>query len=51
MVKDHIYECKKNLVKKKVPRSTLLHKKIQPHEAYAADNLDWRYLVEGQLLK
>ena len=24
---------------------------IQPQEAHAADNYDWRYLVAGQLLR
>jgi asparagine synthase (glutamine-hydrolysing) len=51
LVQDYIYECKKNLLKKKVLGSTILKKKIQPHEAYAADNLDRRYRVAGQPLK
>jgi asparagine synthase (glutamine-hydrolysing) len=51
LVQDYIYECKRNLVKKKILRSSVLNKKIQPHDAYAADNLDWRYLVAGELLK
>ena len=51
LVKDYIHESKKNLVAKKILKPAVLNKKNQPHEAYAADNLDWRYLVAGQLLK
>lgn len=51
LVKDYIHESKKNLVTKKVLKPAVLNKKNQPHEAYAADNVDWRYLVAGQLLK
>ena len=51
LVKDYLHESKKNLVNKKILNASVLSKKNQPHEAYAADNLDWRYLVAGQLLK
>lgn len=47
----YVYECKRNLVKKRILNSTVLAKKNQPHDAYAAENLDWRYLVAGQLVK
>lgn len=51
LVKDYLHESRKTLVNKKILKVSVLHKKNQPHEAYAADNLDWRYLVAGQLLK
>ncbi|MBC7826482.1 MAG: asparagine synthase (glutamine-hydrolyzing) [Chitinophagaceae bacterium] len=51
LVRDYLHESKKKLVDKKILKASVLSKKNQPHEAYAADNLDWRYLVAGQLLK
>jgi asparagine synthase (glutamine-hydrolysing) len=51
LVKDYLHESKKNLVRKNILKSSVLDKKNQPHEAYAADNIDWRYLVAGQLVK
>ena len=51
LVKDYIHESKKNLIAKKILNTAVLNKKNQPHEAYAADGKDWRYLVAGQLLK
>jgi asparagine synthase (glutamine-hydrolysing) len=50
-IQDYIYESKKNLVTRRILNSSVLSKKNQPHDAYAADNLDWRYLVAGQLVK
>ena len=51
IVRDYIHESKKNLVAKKILNPAVLAKTNQPHEAYAADGKDWRYLVAGQLLK
>ena len=51
LVKDYLHESKKNLVRKKILNPSVLTKKNQPHDAYAADSMDWRYLVAGQLLK
>ncbi|MGZ5133810.1 MAG: asparagine synthase (glutamine-hydrolyzing) [Flavitalea sp.] len=51
LVIDYLHESKKILVSNKVLRPSVLRKKNQPHDAYAADNFDWRYLVAGQLLK
>jgi asparagine synthase (glutamine-hydrolysing) len=48
---DYLHESKKNLIKNKILKPAILAKKNQPHDAYAADGLDWRYLVAGQLLK
>ena len=47
---DYLHESKKILVNKKILKASVLNKKNQPHEAYAADNMDWRYLVAGTLL-
>jgi asparagine synthase (glutamine-hydrolysing) len=51
LLKDYLYESKKILVKNRILKSTVLSQKNQPHDAYAADGVDWRYLVAGQLLK
>jgi asparagine synthase (glutamine-hydrolysing) len=48
---DYAHESKKELVKRGMLKEQVLHKKIQPQDAHAADNYDWRYLVAGQLLK
>lgn len=50
-LQDYIHESKRILVKKGMLKEQALHKKIQPQEAHAADNYDWRYLVAGQLLR
>jgi asparagine synthase (glutamine-hydrolysing) len=50
MVQDCIHEAKKKLVKEKILKDLVLHKKIQPQDAHAADNFDWRYLVAANLL-
>ena len=50
LVIDYLYESKKTLVRNKVLRPSVLTKKNQPHDAYAADTIDWRYLVAGKLL-
>ncbi len=51
LLKDYLHESKKILVQKKILKPAVLNKKNQPHDAYAADGADWRYLVAGQLLK
>ena len=50
LLKEFLYESKKSLVKDRILKPAVLDKKNQPHDAYAADGLDWRYLVAGQLL-
>ena len=50
-VMDRIDESKRILVSEKILKPDVLTKKNQPHDAYAADNKDWRYLIAGQLLK
>jgi asparagine synthase (glutamine-hydrolysing) len=51
LVQDYIHESKKELVNKNILKPSVLNKKNQPHDAYAADNFDWRYLVAGQLMR
>jgi len=50
-LQEYIHESKRTLVKRGMLKEQALHKKIQPLEAHAADNYDWRYLVAGQLLR
>ena len=45
-----IYEAKKKLVSNKILRPSVLDKKIQPHEAHAADSYDWKYWNIAALL-
>jgi asparagine synthase (glutamine-hydrolysing) len=49
-VQERIREAKQKLVNERILQSSVLTKKIQPHNAYAADNDDWRYLSAGVLL-
>jgi asparagine synthase (glutamine-hydrolysing) len=50
-LQDYMHEAKKTLVKQGILKQQVLQKKIQPQDAHAAENYDWRYLVAGQLLK
>ncbi|MFI5155074.1 MAG: asparagine synthase (glutamine-hydrolyzing), partial [Chitinophagales bacterium] len=43
-LQDKIHESKKLLVDEKILSSGVLNKKIQPQDAHAAENKDWRYL-------
>jgi len=49
-VQNMIYEAKKKLVSERMLKPDVLNKKIQPQDAYAAENYDWRYLVSAMLL-
>jgi asparagine synthase (glutamine-hydrolysing) len=49
-LQEYIQEARRSLVKADILRPAALHKKIQPHEAHAADNYDWRYLVTAACL-
>jgi len=42
-VQDAIREGKKKLIEQKILKPSAITKKIQPHDAYAADNWDWKY--------
>jgi len=49
-VQEYIQEAKRKLVNKKILDKEVLDKKIQPQNAHAADNFDWRYLSVSALL-
>ncbi len=44
-LQEYIYSAKEKLVKEKILNPSVLAKKIQPQDAHAAENYDWRYLV------
>ncbi|MEP6514452.1 MAG: asparagine synthase (glutamine-hydrolyzing) [Parafilimonas sp.] len=46
-VQQIIMGAKEKLVKEKILKPEVLNKKIQPHDAHAADSYDWRYLTAG----
>ena len=48
-MQEYIHEAKKKLVAKGILKKQALDKKIQPMDAHAADNFDWRYLVTSAL--
>lgn len=48
-MQEMITEAKKKLVAEKILKPEALQKKIQPHDAYAAENYDWRYLSASML--
>jgi asparagine synthase (glutamine-hydrolysing) len=50
-LQEYIHEAKKTLVEKRILREPVLNEKIQPLDAHAAGNYDWRYLVVGYLLR
>lgn len=50
-VMDCIDQSKRVLVSAKILKPNVLTKKNQPHDAYATDNKDWRYLIAGRLMK
>jgi asparagine synthase (glutamine-hydrolysing) len=50
-MQEMVHESKKMLVKEGILKTRVLQKKIQPQDAHAAENYDWRYLVAGQLMQ
>jgi asparagine synthase (glutamine-hydrolysing) len=50
-VQKMIKDAKSVLVKERVLKQEALNKRIQPHDAHAADNYDWRYLASVALFK
>jgi len=48
-VAEAIQEGKKKLVERGILSKTVLPKKIQPHDAHAADNRDWKYWSASML--
>lgn len=49
-VQEVIHAAKKKLVGEKILKPEVLNKKIQPSEATAPDNFDWRYLTASTCL-
>ena len=45
MLQEYIHEARRKLVKADILAPGVLDKKIQPQDAHAAENGDWRYLV------
>jgi hypothetical protein len=50
VLREYIQEARRSLVKEGILSGRVLHKKIQPHEAHAAESHDWRYLVASACL-
>ena len=44
-LQEYVHEARRSLVKADILSPAVLQKKIQPQEAHAAENKDWRYLV------
>lgn len=49
-LQEYMREAMRRLVKNGVLRESVLDKKIQPLDAHAAENYNWRYLLAGRLL-
>jgi asparagine synthase (glutamine-hydrolysing) len=50
-LQEYIHEAKKSLVGKKILKPEVISKKIQPQDAHAAENYDWRYLIAATCMK
>jgi len=49
-LQDYMHEARRRLVTAGILAPAVLQKKIQPQEAHAAENRDWRYLVTAACL-
>lgn len=49
-MQEYLYNAKEKLINEKILKPSVLNKKNQPQDAYAADNADWRYLVAAAFL-
>ena len=49
LLQEYIQDAKNKLVTEGILQKGVLDKKIQPQDAHAADNFDWRYLVAAKL--
>ncbi|MBX3254296.1 MAG: asparagine synthase (glutamine-hydrolyzing) [Chitinophagaceae bacterium] len=49
-VQERIYACRKKLSEAGILKKSKVGIPVRPVTAYAADNMDWRYLVTGALL-
>lgn len=50
-LQEAIHEARKTLVNQSILKPSVLNKKIQPQDAHAAENEDWRYLVAVACMK
>jgi asparagine synthase (glutamine-hydrolysing) len=50
VLQDYIHEARQSLVKADILAPRALNRKIQPQDAHAAENSDWRYLVTAACL-
>ena len=50
-VQHHIVMAKQKLVEEGILDKTVLLKKIQPHDAYVAENKDWKYWSASYLFR
>ena len=50
LLQEYLREAKSKLVKEGILKPSTLNKKIQPHDAYAAENFDWRYLIAANCI-
>ncbi|TMI65438.1 MAG: asparagine synthase (glutamine-hydrolyzing) [Bacteroidetes bacterium] len=49
VVQQMIQDAKAKLVEQRILKPEVLNKKIQPHDAHAAESFDWRYLSAASL--
>jgi asparagine synthase (glutamine-hydrolysing) len=50
LLQEYIREARRNLVRADILSPSVLNKKIQPQDAHAAENYDWRYLAVAACL-
>ena len=51
VMQEYLHESRRSLVRAGILKSSVLHKKIQPHDAHAAEGREWRYLVTAACMK
>jgi asparagine synthase (glutamine-hydrolysing) len=50
LLQEYIREARRNLVRADILSPSVLNKKVQPQDAHAAENYDWRYLTVSACL-
>jgi asparagine synthase (glutamine-hydrolysing) len=50
VLQEYMHEARKKLIREGILNPQVLNKKIQPQDAHAAENHDWRYLVTAACL-
>jgi asparagine synthase (glutamine-hydrolysing) len=50
ILQEYIHEARRKLVRENILQPAVLNKKIQPQNAHAAENQDWRFLVTAACL-